>query len=380
MKTLQSHRSDTRTTAPDDAAAVQLLESLVSIPSVSTRETDASHHLARTMASLGLDACVDEAGNAVGIRGDASPTALEIMLLGHIDTVPGDIPVRIEGDTLHGRGSVDAKGPLCALSIAAARAKLPANIRVVVVGAVEEECASGKGARHMAATRRPHACIIGEPSHWDGLTLGYKGRMLCDFTLTRDAAHTARPEPSAAEIATDFFHRIRADADARNASANNPGHFFTVQPTLRSINTRTDGMHETVTMCIGWRLPPRVCPHEIEASVRSLSPEHERATLTFIGHEVAHQADRSNPVARALATAIRAEGGTPTPRLKTGTSDMNVVAPHWDCPMTAYGPGDSTLDHTPEERISISEYLRSIRVLTRAVESLAAELSDERSE
>lgn len=376
MKTLHARKPGARATTPDDSAAVHLLESLVAIPSVSTRETDAAHHLARTMAALGMDACVDEAGNAVGILGDVSPGATEIMLLGHIDTVPGDIPARIEGDTLHGRGSVDAKGPLCAFTIAAARASLPESTRLVVVGAVEEECASGKGARHMAATRRPHACIIGEPSHWDGLTLGYKGRMLCDFTLTRDAAHTARPEPSAAEIATDFFHRIRADADARNASAASPGHFFTVQPTLRSITTRTDGMHETVNMCIGWRLPPGVCPHEVEATVRSLAPDSDGATLNFAGHEIAHRADRSNPVARALATAIRAEGGTPTPRLKTGTSDMNVVAPHWDCAMTAYGPGDSTLDHTPEERISVSEYLRSIRVLTRAIESLAAELSD----
>ena len=40
------------------------------------------------------------AGNSDGPR--------EIVLLGHIDTVPGHIPVRIEDGVLHGRGSVDA--------------------------------------------------------------------------------------------------------------------------------------------------------------------------------------------------------------------------------------------------------------------------------
>ena len=40
----------------------------------------------------------------------------DIVLLGHMDTVPGDIPIRREGDVLYGRGSVDAKGPLAAFS------------------------------------------------------------------------------------------------------------------------------------------------------------------------------------------------------------------------------------------------------------------------
>jgi LysW-gamma-L-lysine carboxypeptidase len=43
---------------------------------------------------------------------------------------------------------------------------------------------------------------------------------------------------------------------------------------------------------------------------------------------------------------------------------MNVVGPVWQCPIAAYGPGDSTLDHTPEERLGLIEYGRAIRVLT----------------
>jgi LysW-gamma-L-lysine carboxypeptidase len=46
----------------------------------------------------------------------------------------------------------------------------------------------------------------------------------------------------------------------------------------------------------------------------------------------------------------------------------------WQCPIAAYGPGDSALDHTPGEHLVIDEYLRAIGVLTRAVESLASEL------
>ena len=60
--------------------------------------------------------------------------------------------------------------------------------------------------------------------------------------------------------------------------------------------------------------------------------------------------------------------------LKTGTSDMNVVAPVWRCPIVAYGPGDSALDHTPHEHLSLDEYWRAITVLEAALRSLVVSL------
>ena len=68
--------------------------------------------------------------------------------------------------------------------------------------------------------------------------------------------------------------------------------------------------------------------------------------------------------------AIRAEGLDPTFKVKSGTSDMNVVGPAWNCPILAYGPGDSSLDHTPNEHLDLAEYRRSISVLTRALQTL----------
>jgi LysW-gamma-L-lysine carboxypeptidase len=49
--------------------------------------------------------------------------------------------------------------------------------------------------------------------------------------------------------------------------------------------------------------------------------------------------------------------------MKSGTSDMNLAAPVWNCPTVAYGPGDSSLDHTPHEHILISEYQRAVKIL-----------------
>ena len=54
---------------------------------------------------------------------------------------------------------------------------------------------------------------------------------------------------------------------------------------------------------------------------------------------------------------------------------MNVVGPRWNCPIVAYGPGDSALDHTPNEHLNLDEYGRAVRVLTQALTRLADELS-----
>ena len=49
---------------------------------------------------------------------------------------------------------------------------------------------------------------------------------------------------------------------------------------------------------------------------------------------------------------------------------MNVVGPVWQCPILAYGPGDSSLDHTPHEQIDLADYHRAIAVLTAVLEGI----------
>jgi len=121
---------------------------------------------------------------------------------------------------------------------------------------------------------------------------------------------------------------------------------------------------------VGLRLPPDVDVDALQMAIRELAGEGPGVCLRFHGYEPAYRAQKNTPLVRALLAAIRAEGGRPTFTLKTGTSDMNVVGPAWGCPVVAYGPGDSRLDHTPEEHIVLEEYHRAIAVLRRALEWL----------
>jgi LysW-gamma-L-lysine carboxypeptidase len=50
---------------------------------------------------------------------------------------------------------------------------------------------------------------------------------------------------------------------------------------------------------------------------------------------------------------------------------MNLLGPAWNVPILAYGPGDSSLDHTPREHVLIEEYEKAVSVLQSALEVLA---------
>jgi LysW-gamma-L-lysine carboxypeptidase len=298
-----------------------------------------------------------------------------VLLLGHIDTFPGQLPVLRQNGTLSGRGTVDAKGPLCAFAAAAVSVAVPDGWRVTVVGAVEEEAATSKGARHLLTTRpAPACCVIGEPSGWDRVTLGYKGRLLAHLRLRAPFAHSAGQSALPAERAVGLWERVRSHCVAYNEGRSRA--FARLDPSLRAINSRDDGAYGAVEMTLGFRLPPGLDPDTLAVELSELlaaDQDGAELDLAFSGGERAHQAARNTPLVRAFLPAIREQGGEPRFVVKTGTSDMNVVGPAWGCPILAYGPGDSALDHTPEERIDLDEYHTAIGVLAGALARLMDE-------
>lgn len=344
--------------------AEQLLYNIVNTPSWSHNEHDAVQMLIAWMRDYGFDqAYEDEVGNAVGIIGSGSR---DVVLLGHIDTFGGFPPVRIEGRKLYGRGSVDAKGSLCAFTASAVQAKgrLADDIRLIVIGAVEEEATSSKGARHIATQFNPEWCVIGEPSNWDRITLGYKGRLVLSWSWDTELAHSASDTVTAPERAFEYWRRVQAFCETFNHDRESL--FGRLDARLQAIHSADDGLIGRTDMTIGFRLPPDMPPDELIAQIGT---DHD-ATIEVYGAEKAVTGGRDTDLSRAFRKAIRGQGGTPRFVYKTGTADMNVVAPVWDCQILAYGAGDSNLDHTPDEHIDLDEYQRSIAVLTEALSLL----------
>ncbi|MFZ8844211.1 [LysW]-lysine hydrolase [Thermoflexus sp.] len=348
-----------------DEEAFRLLEELVRIPSPSGAEREAAAFLVDWMQRYGFAAWIDEAGNAIGVLGEGPRT---LMLLGHLDTVPGEIPVRVADGRLYGRGAVDAKGPLAAALVAVARLGPRPGWRWAVVGAVEEEAATSRGARHLLGTwPPPEMVLILEPSGVDAITLGYKGRMILRVRLEAPHRHSAVPEPGPAEQLVALWLALREQA---RAASPRPTLFEQITPSLRRVIADGDGLREWAEMTIGFRLPEAWPPERWREAIRP-TLEAAGATWRTEGEEPAWRASADSPLARALLEGIRGEGLRPRLLLKSGTSDMNVVGPAWRCPIAAYGPGDARLDHTPEEHIVLAEYLQGVRVLTRALKWIA---------
>jgi LysW-gamma-L-lysine carboxypeptidase len=342
----------------DDPRAEDLLEELVRVPSPSGEERAVVELLVARMAALGFDAEIDAAGNAVGRIGTRGP---RVCLLGHVDTVPGHVPVRREHGRLYGRGSVDAKGPLVAFVAAAARAAHDGTLaaRVEIVACVEEEVPSSRGAWHRATLPAPDLCVVGEPSGWDGITLGYKGFLRARLEVSSKVAHTASDHAGAAALACRTYVALE-EAAAAFAPPDAPL-FDRLLLHLDDVCKAGDGLFDRAHLGLRLRLPPNLSPPEAEAWLRARTPGWELAAEPGLA---AWSGPRTGPLARVLARAIAKAGGRPHNQRKTGTADLNVVAPAWDCPALAYGPGDSSLDHTPDEHNEHDELARGVAVIT----------------
>ncbi|PSP47039.1 acetyl-lysine deacetylase [Halobacteriales archaeon QH_6_66_25] len=346
----------------DNDEARELLFDLVETPSVTGNEGNCAVRLAAFFEAHDREVWIDDAGNV------RAPADDGVLLTSHIDTVPGEIPVRIEetddGErALWGRGSVDAKGSLSAMAVAAVRTG--ASFLAVVGEEVDS-----RGSRYAVDDREgePDAVVNGEPSGWDGITLGYRGLLGGTYVATSESGHSSRPENNAIQDAMDWWDRVEAAFDSDDWEP--VFERVTTKPISFEGGISDDGHSVEATMDAQLRVPPEYTADQVREIADGCL---EGGTVNWFDRvEPTLQSPRT-PVARAFRAAIRGQDGEPRLLRKTGTSDMNVFADNWDCPMVTYGPGDSSLDHTPREHLVLREYDRAVAVLETASERLLEE-------
>jgi LysW-gamma-L-lysine carboxypeptidase len=120
---------------------------------------------------------------------------------------------------------------------------------------------------------------------------------------------------------------------------------------------------------VGVRLPVEVSPDDWYEKLEETVGEVE---IERVGFAVpAWGCEKNTKLVRSFLSGIRSQGGEPRFVYKTGTADLNIVAPVWQCPAVVYGPGDSNLDHTPNENIDLGDYKRAVDVLADVLSKLA---------
>jgi LysW-gamma-L-lysine carboxypeptidase len=153
---------------------------------------------------------IDSVGNVVATKGNGEP---RILLCGHMDTIPGQIPVRIENGFLYGRGASDAKASLIAMLLAASEFTKQSGT-IIFAGVVDEE-GNATGVKQLVKSKPSiNYAIFGEPSGIDNITIAYKGRIAIRLTCdVGNSAHASAPwlAKNSIEEIYDFWNAIKSE-------------------------------------------------------------------------------------------------------------------------------------------------------------------------
>jgi LysW-gamma-L-lysine carboxypeptidase len=357
---------------------IEFLKQVLEIYSPSGEEQKLARFLCSKMKQLGFNSWVDEVGNVIGEIGSGSPI---LLLIPHIDTVPGYIEVKEKDGILTGRGAVDTKSSLVAMILAASGfvdKELTGKIKIV--GVVQEETDS-KGTQYLLEKGiDADYIIIGEPSGVGGITFAYKGRLDISISVQTETGHTGACWLYKNAIESTF--RLWISIVECIERYEEGSYFNSVIPCLTSIQ---GGQYENIVpnnckMRFDFRYPPKYTSQELFSEIKSCVERFKdqnqvEIEINLISASEAIETDKRSDLMKIFKKAIR-KVLKKHPRLirKTGSSDMNEIGAQVQIPIVAYGPGDSKLDHSPNEFIEIDEFLLSIEVLKEVISDILSAL------
>jgi LysW-gamma-L-lysine carboxypeptidase len=353
--------------------AVELLKKTLEQYTPSRSEASVANMIKDKCANeLGFElADIDSAGNVIATKGNGEP---KILLCGHMDTVPGQIPVRIEDGFIYGRGASDAKGPLISMLLAAS--EFPKQRGTIVFAGVVDEEGNATGIKQLVKSKLSvDYAIFGEPSGIDNITIAYKGRLAIRLTCdVGSSAHASAPwlAKNSIEEIYDFWKSIKSklyQADGQENNANSISCSLTEIIGGSSHNVTPQKCKITIDV----RVPASTtCAKVLEILEQIISrvatQKGIKASYRIEDKTDPFEANHSSPLVRALSLSILdVRKKQPILLRKTGTGDMNILGNTLGIPVVTFGPGEPHASHTVNERLNVEEYISSIEVFNRAL-------------
>ncbi|MGC8557897.1 MAG: M20/M25/M40 family metallo-hydrolase [Nitrososphaeria archaeon] len=353
-----------------DKDAVRFLVELIKKYSPSTGEKGASDYIYDYIRSIGgyQEVRQDGASNVVMRMSSGKP---EIYLVGHMDTVPGELPIVYDGKSIAGRGAVDAKTPLSALLHAALELK-NTGCGLVFAAVTDEERASDGMNTLLKDGARPDFAVFGEPTGLNSVAISYKGRLLVKLEYRAQSYHSSSPwlGKTAFDLMWEDVERIKGEIRSLNEGAKSNFESVTAQAVKCSCGNSLNKTPSSATLYIDMRFPPGYTSQELESRLISTTHSVEDRLEPF-------DTSPSNILPRAFYHGIfKTLNRKPNYVKKMGTCDGNVLRSYYDVPIIAYGAGDSKLSHTELERVTIDDYLKSIDVIKESVKFLCQNITD----
>ena len=326
----------------------------------------------KSINELGFEqSSIDNVGNVIATKGNGRPI---ILLCGHMDTVPGRVPVRIANGYMYGRGASDAKGSLISMLLAAS--EFPKQRGTIVFAGVVDEEGNATGIKEIVKSKSTiDYAIFGEPSGINNITIGYKGRV--SFRLTCDvgsSAHASAPWLAKNSI-EEIYDLWRAMQRAIEGIKSGEDKSRKVTCSLTEI---AGGSSHNVTpqkckITVDIRVPSAYNSKEIYDLVTCVIKDAALKNGVQATHRIEDmtepfETDHNSPLVRALYLSV-SDVCKKRPMLlrKTGPGDMNILGNAYNIPVVTYGPGDPHSSHTMDEKVSIPEFISSIEVFNRAL-------------
>lgn len=345
--------------------AVELLKVLVSTPSISREESDATdklQHFIERGAPVRFD-MHRHLNNIWCIAPGYDATRPTLLLDAHIDTVK---PVAgwskhpftpiVDGDIIYGLGSNDDGASLVTmLQVFYQICQNPQNYNTIFLASAEEEVSGKNGIEAVIPLLPPISCaIIGEPTGMQP-AIAEKGLMVLDCTATGIAGHAARNE------GVNAIYKAIEDIDwFRNYKYPESSPLLgDVKMTVTQVNA---GKQHNVI--------PDSCSYVVD--IRSNECYSNSELLEIIGSNVSSEVkarstrlnsssiSAGHPLVKRAVELGRKPYGSPT------LSNQALLS----IPTLKMGPGDSSRSHTANEYIRISEIREGIKLFAEMLDGL----------
>ena len=369
-----------------------LLRRLIRIDSCNPpgREGPVAELLSGWLQDAGLEVeldrfAADRANVVARWRGSGGEPAL--LFNGHLDTVPVERrqwrhdphAAVVEGDVLHGRGTVDMKGGVAALAMACAalaRAGIRLRRDLIFAGTAGEEVDCCGSQRLAAGGLGPvGALVVGEPTSLHVVT-AHKGALWLRIVTSGRAAHGSMPDQGSNAIAgmCRIIEKLQAYRPAHRP------HPLLGPPTVNLGTIRGGAKVNIVADRCVLTADLRSVPGQDHAAL--LRDVRELATTaaaeTGVTAQVEVLTDRpaiDTPVheplvGTALEVAAQVLGGAPAPRGVSYFSDASVLTPALGVPTLIFGPGDERLAHQVDEHTTLSSVAAAARFYTALAQAL----------
>lgn len=371
--------------------AAELLSALVRIPSMnpafmadgSGGESEMAGFVESQLRDIGMETAQHEVlpGRPNVFGRLRVPNARGLLLFEcHMDTVgidtwgPEALEPRLEGTTLHGRGSCDAKGCLAGMLLAireVAQQREQLAVDIGLLGVVDEEYRFRGIQGFIEQGIDVTAAVIGEPTEL-GLVTATKGAVRFTLQTKGRPAHSSQPHKGNNAIyqMVEVIQHLRETLDPRFAARSHPlvgyptwaigiihgGHAANVIP-------------ETCQIVVDRRIIPGETSEgaieEFEEAMRELADATPDMHPSVASRDLADwplDTAEDEEVVQAAMRALQAHNRPPAPQGVTYGTDASKLQVKAGVPCIVFGPGDIGFAHTDHERIELSEVAESAAI------------------